>query len=309
MNDKFNVNPQLVEEQFKKNDEVKQSRKVVFDAKNYLNLRLNPGEKTKQIKVRLLPVSEDNQNLFMVLNVHSLKVNTEIAQSGFKSFICLNDENLEHQYECPLCKKSNELLAAARRCKDPVESKALYKQAMQYHPKNTYVIRVIERGKEDEGVKFWRFNKHSDGRGIWDMLANLYNLRNRESIEANGKEYNIFDIYNGKDIVITLSIDPNTGRTSQAISDAGFSTPLSDDIELVKKWVCDEKKWSDMYAFKTPDYLQIIADGGIPYYDKVNSCWVPKTKNEEENVANDILEYKEEETKTSTIEEDGDLPF
>jgi hypothetical protein len=41
-------------------------------------------------------------------------------------------------------------------------------------------------------------------------------------------------------------------------------------------WVNDSKKWSDVFAVKPYDYLKIILDGQIPFYDKNMQRWVTK---------------------------------
>lgn len=304
----YNVNPELIEEQEKRlttKNEFK--RKFEFDEKNYLNLRLNPGETSRQVVVRILPVSSTDGHPFLVLHTHSLKVCQEISKSGFKSFICLNDEHLrdDHPDGCPLCNKSEELLAECRKETDPVINKALYKSAMQFKPKQTFIARVIERGHENEGVKFWRFNAHSDGQGYYDQLMKLYHLRDDESKKATGEPYNIFDLINGKDIVISLSYDPNTKKTSGTIADSGFQTPLSKDNNKISEWVNDKKQWHDIYASKSFDYLKIVADGDIPFYNKETSSWETKKKEQSETVSETFDTWQ----KNAEATEETDLPF
>ena len=304
----YNVNPELIEEQEKRlttKNELK--RKFEFDEKNYLNLRLNPGETSRQVVVRILPVSSTDGHPFLVLHTHSLKVSQEISKSGFKSFICLNDEHLkdDHPEGCPLCSKSEELLTECRKETDPVINKALYKSAMQFKPKQTFIARVIERGHENEGVKFWRFNAHSDGQGYYDQLMKLYHLRDDESKKATGEAYNIFDLINGKDIVISLSYDPNTKKTSGTIADSGFQTPLSKDNNKISEWVNDKKQWHDIYASKSFDYLKIVADGDIPFYNKETSSWEAKKKEQSETVSETFDSWQKDVETT----EEPDLPF
>ena len=322
----FNVSSQLIEEQRRKLQEKNSSNsykpRVEFDEKNYLNLRLNKGEVSREVKVRILPVSSEDRNIFFIINTHSLKVNSEISKSGFKSFICLNDEHLERHdgLGCPLCNKSKQLIEESNNTTNQEERKALFKAAMQYKAKQTFIVRVIERGHEDEGVKFWRFNAHNDGNGIYDQLMSLYDIRNKESMEATGESYNIFNLNNGKDIVISLSQDPNSDKKNKVsikITDAGFATPLSKDKLQAESWINDPKVWSDMYASKTADYLQIVADGEIPFYDKDNHKWIVKPNDDEghkvEEEARKELEEKpqpkEEPKVEEQVQEGDDLPF
>lgn len=317
----FNVNPQLIEEQRNalQKQNVQFKPKVEFNEKNYLNLRLNKGEVKREVKVRILTASAENFNPFLVLHTHSLKVSPEISKSGFKSFICLNDEHLKNEKGCPLCEKAAELLEESNKCTDPNERKALFKAAMSYKPKQTFIVRVIERGHEEDGVKFWRFNAHSDGKGIYDELMELFTIRNKESVNATGEPYNMFDLYNGKDIIITLSLDTNTGKTSIKIADAGFQTPLSKSDDQLRAWVTDPKTWSDIYASKSYEYLKIVADGQVPFYDKEKGSWVAKPDREKEETVyspgfyppTGITQSSSSETHTTVTSpiEDEDLPF
>lgn len=300
-----NINPDFIEEEIRKTQEKKNvlKKKFEFNEKNYLNTRLNKGEVSRQIRVRLLPVSAEDGHSYVTLHAHNLKVDNEISKSGFKSFICLNDEHIKDEKGCPLCSKYKEMIEEANSCTDPVENKALFVAAKQYEPREIHIARVIERGHEDEGVKFWRFNSRRDGQGIKDFLLELYKIRNQESIDATGEPYNIFDLENGKDIIITLGVKSD-GKTSVGITDAGFSTPLSKDPKQIEEWVNDKKTWKDVYASKSYEYLELIADGEIPFYDKDNNKWVAKKENEEEKEDTD-----EPEPMVATITEDDDLPF
>ena len=258
--------------------------KVNFDPNNYLDTRLKDGETERTVKIRILPISATNPGIFHILHTHQLKVDTQISKSGFKSYICLNDPNLTEEEKiggCPLCNKMNELLTKNHAIDAKDENRkderiSLFKQAMQYQPKDTYIVRVIDSDKEAEGVKFWRFNAHTDGKGIYDQLMSLYDVRKKEYMDAGQGEYNIFDLENGKDIIIKLNKvanDKGELKTAATITDAGFPTPLSKDKAQAQAWINDGKTWRNLYAIKPAAYLQIVADGKIPAFDKVNNCW------------------------------------
>lgn len=252
------------------------SKQIQFDEKNYLNVRLKPGETTRTIRVRLLPITPDAQTPFMVLKTHSLKVDKFISKSGYKSFICLDDPHLPNQQsaKCPLCAKSEELFNQSRSESDPNLKKSLFKAACSYKPKETFIVRVIERKHEDEGVKFWRFNAHSDGTGCYDKLMTIYENRKNESIEMGLEPFNVFDLMNGKDFCITLNYDKTKNATTIEIIDAGTPSPLSTDINQAMMWINDPKSWNDIYASKSYDYIQIVADGKIPIFNKLEQKWV-----------------------------------
>ena len=67
------------------------SKKNNFDAKNYLDTKLADGETERTVTIRILPVSSEDGNFRIAVKTHSLKVSKRVANSGFKSFLCLND--------------------------------------------------------------------------------------------------------------------------------------------------------------------------------------------------------------------------
>lgn len=332
-----NITVDAVEEQIvdSKTNKTNANNKT-FNPNDYLNTRLKNGETSRKIKVRILPITPDSNKFCVEIKTHSLKVDHQIAESGFKSFICLNEDKLpsyNKDVKCPLCSKAAELF---KRCKElRAEGKEaiadpLYKRACSLLNKSTYIVRVIERGKEEEGVKFWRFNKNSKGEGVFDKLIALYQNKKDAYKEKGIDNYNIFDLNNGRDIIITVTrcFDKNGNELSPSchIDANDFESSLSENPELVEKWINDEKRWHNAYTARTADYLKVIADDEIPVKNE-DGRWVAKSekeeaaqqKNEDVKKANDILEDKstvKTESNTSkpsnvnTVEDvEDDLPF
>lgn len=314
-------------------------KKNDFDAKNYLDTKLADGQNERTITVRILPVSNEDGNFRIAVKTHNLKVNRRIAQSGFKSFLCLNDPqvpNYNPSVRCPICEKAQYYFDEAKKYRetDKEKSKKLFLKACSLKSKVTYIVRVIERGKESEGVKFWRFNENTQGKGIYDALIALYKQRKNDMAEEGIENYNIFDLDNGRDIVLTLTrTERSDGQEGVAIqvNDKSINKPLTNDIELGNTWINDVKKWYNAYTVKSPEYLAIIADDMIPYFDKTQEKLVPKTeqdfldaekrKNEAKKEANVAAEAASEILKERTVEQkqipqvtpsddnDMDLPF
>lgn len=342
-----NITVDAIEEQIADSKSNKlNANKKTFNVNDYLDTKLKNGETSRKIKVRILPITSESNKFCAEVKTHSLKVDKHIADSGFKSFICLNDEQLptfDKANRCPLCEKSFELfkeckeMIAKLKAEGKTEDEAkkitepLYKKACSLMNKSTYFVRVIQRGKEDEGIKFWRFNKNSKGEGIFDKLIALYQNKKEDYAEAGKDEnYNIFDLNNGRDIIITITRCINEqGKElppSVMIDTSDFESPLSKDSELAEKWINDEKKWYNAYTARTADYLRVIAEDEIPYKDE-NGNWVAKStikKNEEidkenkvelQNEANKILESQnvtvEKPINVNVVEEteEDDLPF
>ena len=335
-----NIDAKVLEEQNenlkKPKESLQNAKKVSFDPKNYLDLKLKDHEATKTVKVRFLPISASDSTVFFDITTHALKVDKEIAKSGFKSYVCLNDEKVGSTEECPICKKSKELFdksAKARQEGNEALSKSLFKEACSLKKKRTFIARVVDRDHEEEGVKFWRFNENSKGEGIYDKLMSLYNTRKQESLDEGEGEYNIFDLYDGKDIIINVSksqIPDGFGGMKDTIAynitDSGNRKPLSKDVEKANSWLNDEKTWKDVYSNKTADYLELVVNGKIPVYNKELGKYVEKTENEvqqkkiEEEAANEILKanYTPSEKKIdaivnkdepSGVDTEDDLPF
>ena len=154
--------------------------------------------------------------------------------------------------------------------------------------KSTYIVRVIDRNKEEQGVKFWRFNKNSKGDGIFDKLVTLFQNR-RDSYRENGKgDYNIFDLYNGRDIILTVTRQfDKSGKEiapSYQIDAEDFEKPLSQNAEQIEKWVNDPKQWYDAYTARTDDYLSIIAEDKVPIRNSEGQ-WIAKVQQTEEKKA------------------------
>ena len=66
------------------------------------------------------------------------------------------------------------------------------------------------------------------------------------------------------------------GNAAPQILDASLSTPLSRDEEQMRKWIYDEKKWQDVFSTKPYEYLSLISQMKIPWYDRERGKWVDK---------------------------------
>jgi hypothetical protein len=142
-----------------------------------------------------------------------------------------------------------------------------------------WIMRGIERGKEEDGPKFWKFNDTLKG-GNYEKIVKLDKLRNKESIDAGEGEYSIFDLERGKDLNIQLSKSVNKdGKEVTSITnitDSGRETPISKDEETGIKWLTDEKKWFEVFTPKQYDVLRIFAMGGTPMFNKELKVWTNK---------------------------------
>lgn len=274
------------------------NKEKVFDEKNYLNIRLSDNQTTKELKFRLLPIDGESNTPFKKIHVHTVKVPKEVSPSGWKSYICIEktegiDRNI-YGSKCPFCEMNREAYKKFTEATEPTIKERWKKISLDNIPKEACIVRGIERGAEEDGPKFWKFNIRKDKTDPKGQIMELYKTRLEESREEGLEDENILDINTGKDLKITISLasDNNQGenRTSVKIVDYGKNKPLSTDVNQMLEWVNDSKKWSDVFTIKPYDYLSVILEGEIPFYDKTLNKWVKKMDKlkEQENQINDI---------------------
>jgi hypothetical protein len=272
-----------------------------FDIKNYLNVRLKKDETEKTITIRLLPMDLKTGNPFVKVHLHNVQVPKDMVNPGdkpYKSYICLSkNPDINHEKfgnNCPYCELNRAAYLESTKTDDPIKKKQLQKLSTDSLAKEGVICRCIERGKEDEGVKFWKFNVRYDKTDPYNQILNLYKMR-KESAEKKGKTENILDIYEGRDLNVTITSE---GTSAPTIIDDSDRSPLSDDKELMKKWIYDKKTWQDVFTCKPYDYLNLVAQMKVPWYDRASNSWVDKAeidkkKEEEKNHANEEIENAE----------------
>lgn len=260
------------------------TRQNAFNEKNYLNVRLDEqnGEKSKTLTIRLLPMDLETGNPFVKVHMHNVRVPKEVSKSGYKSYICLSkNKDIDHEKygtKCPFCELNQAAYQESVKETDPIKKKNFQDISIANKSREAVIVRCIERGKEDEGVKFWKFNVRSDKTDPYNAILKLYALRKEEG-ERAGQVLNILDIYNGRDLNVTIT----EGNAAPQILDASISTPLSRDEEQMKKWIYDEKKWQDVFSTKPYEYLSLISQMKIPWYDREKGKWVDKEEIDAKN--------------------------
>lgn len=281
----INITPEVIEalESEKKNGGQKKPFNN-FSEKNYLNTRLAPGETKKEIRIRLLPMDETG-NPFKKVHMHKIKVPKEVTENGpiyGKDYVCLSkNKDIDHDrfgYKCPLCELNKIAYDNMVKETDPVKKELLKKQSLSFKEREVVIVRCIERGHESEGVKFWKFNLRDDNTDPYNQMLGLYYMRKKAG-EAKGKVVNIFDIYNGKDLIVTFS----EGNAAPTIVDDDEYSPVSEDKEQIEAWQNDEKKWFDVFTAKPYEYLSLVSAMKVPWFDKEKGIWVSKEEFDKEH--------------------------
>ena len=323
-----NIDADAVKAQYEEEQKTFSPKKTQFNEKNYLQARLGDNETSKTLTIRLLPFSKEGGSPFKKVFMHTVKVNKEVAQNGWKTFVCPTHNKKDGEVMgagCPFCETSSKARELKQQSLDEATRKKYGDVEFLNRVKEMWIVRCIERGHEEDGVKFWLFNSSKKKDGVYDKIMNLAKIRS-EAAARKGNTYSIFDLNNGLDLIVTLTKTADN-KTSIQIVDDGFPSPLTDDYELGMSWINDGKQWSDVYTVKPYDYMSIIAMGGVPIFNKDMNKYVDKDeynkiKEEAEkerieealtkekvdysNIANSnevIIENPE------SVAEDEDLPF
>jgi hypothetical protein len=230
------------------NSYTKNESSKVYDLKNYFTTHLADKQKTATKRIRILP-TQDGSSPFVQIHGHKIQLDGE-----WKTFVCLKHEKDE---DCPFCEAREALLATGKE-----QDKELSKK---YGARKMYVVKIIDRDNEADGIKFWRFNHDYRKQGIFDKIYGV--------LEATKQD--ITDPEKGRDLLVMIARDQNNRPTVTTISHLDPS-PLSDDAEVSQEWLGDARTWEDVYSIKSYDYLEIVVKGGSPTWDKEAKKFVDK---------------------------------
>lgn len=231
------------------------------DFSKYFAVRLEENVDSGESTIRILPpkksvhpVLKENDSPFDEGHWHTVKVGTK-----WRKIYCRKHNDGEH---CPLCEVSDELFKSWKETGNKTDKEL----ATQYSAKKFYLARIIDRSNENDGVKFWRFPHNYKGEGAFDKIIPLFTKRG-----------DITDPREGRDITLILGRD-NKGYakiTSIMVEDAGVLTDPKGP--KAKEWMSDETTWKDIYKEQPLEYVQLIADGETPVWDKNLEKFVAKS--------------------------------
>jgi hypothetical protein len=224
------------------------------DLKDYFSTYLPKGVKEATRKIRLLP-----DGIFTKVHVHSKKVDGQ-----YRKLVCPSKEKGE---DCPFCEAYSLLME-----KNTEDDRKL---AYTYKARETYIVKVIDREKEDEGVKFWRFNHSRQKDGIYDQIIEI--MREAGADISNPEK--------GRDLTIKITRNQMGIPVVSSILPSFTETPLSTDPTQADAWLSDTRSWEEVYAVKPYDYLRIIVQGGVPVWDKDSETFMDKDEKEAKDSA------------------------
>lgn len=194
---------------------------------------------------------------------------------------------------CPLCARHKEWLAK----QDPsikgvkkddlndmqkivwAKNLEIYKEAIKWEAKKFYIVRGIDKGKEKDGVKFWRFKHNYKNQGTLDKLLPIL------EDYMTSQQADFSDANTGTDLNIIMTDSEFNGHVYKAISaiTAKGKSPLHADKVVAQAWLDDDVNWRDVFKPKQApnmppyEFLVAVANGTNPYWedtDQTNKHWV-----------------------------------
>ena len=252
--------------------------------KKYFAAILKDNEKQGQKRLRILPTS-DGSSPFKEVWFHEIQVDGK-----WQKFY---DPGKNDNERSPLTEVYEELISTGK------ESDK--KLATTYKPRKFYIVKVIDRDNEQDGVKFWRFKHNYKNEGILDKIIPIW--------RAKG---DITDSEKGRDIILELTkAKTPTGAVYTVIQTVMYDDPttIHEDKTTADSWVNDELTWEDVYSKKPVEYLESIARGETPKWDSDKGGYVYGNSEQNEMSIGGSVETPKYEDPQAESEVDEELPF
>ena len=253
--------------------------------KKYFAAILKDNEKQGQKRLRILPTT-DGSSPFKEVWFHELYVD-----SKWQKFY---DPGKNDNERSPLNEVYEELMSTG---KDSDKE-----MARQYKARKFYIVKVIDRDNEQDGVKFWRFKHNYKQEGILDKIIPIW--------KAKG---DVTDSDKGRDLILELTkAKTPKGSVYTVIQTVMYDdpTPTHEDAETMNSWINDELTWEDVYSKKPIEYLEALSRGETPRWDSEKGGYAYSN----DEVAETSIGGSKQEVKTTVDpqaneEIDEELPF
>jgi hypothetical protein len=247
--------------------------------KKYFAAILMQNENSGQKRLRILP-TPDGSSPFKEVWYHEVQVEGKWNK--------IYDPGKNDNERSPLTEIHDELMSTGKE-----SDKEL---AKAYKPRKFYIVKVVDRDNEADGVKFWRFKHNYKNEGILDKIIPIW--------KAKG---DITDPVSGRDLIIELTkAKTPKGATYTVIQTVMHDdpTPVHADAETAKAWTEDPLTWMDVYSKKPVEYLEAIARGETPRWSSDLGKYVyGDSSSDEGTIGGSYVDPQAE------AEPDGDLPF
>jgi hypothetical protein len=255
--------------------------------KKYFTTVLPKGIRSQEKRIRILPAKDGSP--FVEVFFHEIQVNGD--------WVKLYDPKQEGK-RSPLDEVREGLMASG------VESDKVL--ARQYRSRKFFIVKLIDRDNEQDGVKFWRFKYNTKSEGVYDKLIPLF--RNKGDIT---------DPLKGRDLILNLNLSKaGNGRDYTTITQIipEDPSPLHEDKSVADSWINDPLIWSDVYSKKPEEYLEMVATDQNPKWDSVTGKWVSTSSGEEKIGGSNKTEQPQTQESDYVdpqegFTEDDELPF
>jgi hypothetical protein len=252
--------------------------------KKYFAAILPQGQNSAQKRIRILP-TKDGSSPFVEAWFHEVQVGGQWNK--------LYDPSKNDNERSPLNEVYEELTSTGKE-----SDKEL---AKNYKSRKFYIVKVIDRDKPEDGVKFWRFKHNYKNEGVLDKIIPIW--RNKGDI-TNAE--------NGRDLIIELAkAKTPKGKDYTIIQTIMYddAQPLHEDKTQLEAWVNDELTWRDVYSKKPTDYLEAIARGETPRWDSEKGGYVYGDSSSEEMSMGGGTSASSYKDPQENDQPDEDMPF
>jgi len=178
--------------------------------KRYFTTVLQKGSKGEERRIRILP-TKDGSSPFVEVKFHEVQVDGK--------WVKLYDPAQEGK-RSPLNEVYEGLMMSG------VDSDK--ELARNYRSRKFYIVKVIDRDHEADGVKFWRFKHNHKGDGVIDKIFPIF--RNKGDV-TNPET--------GRDLILSLALTKaGTGKEYTVINSVlnDDPSPLHTDANVAKTW-------------------------------------------------------------------------
>ena len=217
--------------------------------KKYFAAILPQNQNSAQKRIRILP-TKDGSSPFVEAWFHEVQVGGQWNK--------IYDPAKNDNERSPLNEVYEELISTGKESDKQLAS--------QYKARKFYIVKVIDRDKPEEGVKFWRFKHNYKNEGVLDKIIPIW--------RAKG---DVTDPEKGRDLIIELAkAKTPKGKDYTIIQTVMYDdpTPVHTEKAQADEWVKDELTWRDVYSKKQTDYLEAIARGETPRWDSDKGGYV-----------------------------------
>lgn len=229
----------------------------------------------KQI-IRIVPWKDRPTNPFIELHFHYL---------GNKTYL----SPISYGERDPIAEFAQALMDDQDR--DPKER---YAEARPFRPKLRTYVPIIVRGEEEKGVRFYSF-----GKTVYeDLLAFI----------ADPDYGDITDVESGRDITLEYipkeKSDTNFAKTKVVAKPK--ETPLSQDDELVQKWLTEQPNIDELYNRHTYNELNVALQ---QFLDPDANVSASSESSETEAPKSAVVEKSSSKEKVKDVMDDFEAAF